>query len=161
MIFMDIQAHHSWMRGEFEISTDPARIDLAMVQEFLAESYWARGVPREVVQRSIEHSLCFGIYCEARQVGFARAITDCATFAYLADVFVIEEYRKRGLSKWLMECIRSHPDLQRLRRWTLITRDAHQLYRQFGFTELANPERWMEIHDMDVYRRRDPGAQEP
>ena len=150
----DSGSYHSWMQGEFEVSTDPGRIDLAMVYEFLTNSYWAHGVPREIVQRSIQHSLCFGIYRGVEQVGFARAITDYATFAYLADVFVIEPYRGRGLGKWLMECIRSHPQLQGLRRWSLITRDAHELYRQFGFTEVANPQRWMEIHDAEVYSSR-------
>lgn len=147
---MDI-AHHCWRWGEFEISTDPARIDLAAVHEFLTNSYWARGMPLEIVRRSIQYSICFGIYREAQQVGFARVITDCATFAYLGDVFVIESWRGRGLSKWLMECIRSHPALQGLRRWSLITRDAHRLYQQYGFTPLANPDGWMEIHDPDVY----------
>ena len=150
-------SYHSWRRGEFEISTDPGRIDLAVIYEFLTNSYWARGVPREIVQRSIRNSLCFGIYRGAQQAGFARAITDRATFAYLADVFVIEPYRGRGLGKWLMQCIRSHPQLQGLRRWSLITRDAHDLYRPFGFAEVANPERWMEIHDAQVYERYSPG----
>src|SRR5215467_15870098 len=107
-------SYQSWTQGEFEVSTDPARIDLSLVYEFLTNSYWARGVPREIVQRSIQHSLCFGIYRGAQQVGFARAITDFATFAYLADVFVIEPFRGRGLSKWLMECIMGHADLQGL-----------------------------------------------
>ena len=146
-------SYHSWTRGEFEISTDPGRIDLAMVYEFLTNSYWARGVPRQIVQRSIENSLCFGIYRGAQQAGFARTITDYATFAYLADVFVIEPHRGRGLGKWLMECIRSHPQLQGLRRWSLITRDAHGLYKQFGFRPLSQPERHMEIFDPDVYKR--------
>lgn len=154
----DLEASHSgsydsWTRGEFEVSTDPGRNDLAMVYEFLTNSYWARGVPREIVERSIQNSLCFGIYRGAQQAGFARTITDYATFAYLADVFVIETYRGRGLGKWLVECIRSHPQLQGLRRWSLITRDAHELYRPFGFAEVANPERWMEIHDAQVYER--------
>jgi GNAT superfamily N-acetyltransferase len=149
----DSGPYHSWTRGEFEINTDPGRIDLAMVYEFLTNSYWAGGVPREIVARSIQNSLCFGIYRGMQQVGFARAITDYATFAYVADVFVIQSYRGRGLGKWLMECIRSHPQLQGLRRWSLITRDAQDLYQQFGFVEVANPERWMEIHDPQVYER--------
>ena len=144
--------HCCWRRGEFEISTDPSRIDLPAVHQFLAVSYWAKGIPLAILRRALEHSLCFGIYEGARQVGFARAITDCATFAYVADVFVIEAYRGRGLAKWLMECIKGHPDLQRLRRWALITRDAHGLYRQCGFTPLSNPQGWMEIHHPDVYR---------
>jgi N-acetylglutamate synthase-like GNAT family acetyltransferase len=121
------------------------------VHQFLTNSYWAKGIPLETLQRAIQHSLCFGIYQDPRQVGFARAVTDQATFAYIADVFVIEPYRGRGLSKWLMECIKGHPDLQGLRRWSLITRDAHQLYQQFGFTRLSHPEAWMEIHDPGVY----------
>jgi len=103
------------------------------------------------VRRSIQHSLCFGIYQGGQQVGFARVITDRATFAYIGDVFVVESHRGKGLSKWLMQCIKSHPDLQGLRRWSLITRDAHGLYRQFGFTALKSPHNWMEIHDPNVY----------
>jgi GNAT superfamily N-acetyltransferase len=144
--------HHAWTQGEFEISTDPARIDLRAVHEFLTNSYWARGIPLETVQRSIENSLCFGIYQGNRQIGFARVVTDRATFAYLADVFVLPDYRGRGLSRWLMECIIAHPDLQGLRRWMLATQDAHGLYRQFGFSPLKAPERWMEIHRPDVYK---------
>ncbi len=143
--------HHAWTKGEFEISTDRARLDLGIVHGFLTNSYWARGIPLETVQRSIENSLCFGIYQSDRQIGFARVITDCATFAYLADVFVVPAYRGRGLSKWLMECIVQHPELQGLRRWMLATQDAHGLYRHYGFTELKSPERWMEIHRPDVY----------
>jgi GNAT superfamily N-acetyltransferase len=139
-------------RGEFEISTDPSRIDLAVVHGYLSASYWAKGIPLETVSRSIQNSLCFGIYRGNEQIGFARVITDRATFAYLADVFVLEAYRGRGLSKWLMECITAHPELQGLRRWSLATRDAHGLYRQFGFQDLKAPELWMEKHNPDVYR---------
>jgi GNAT superfamily N-acetyltransferase len=145
--------HSAWAKGEFQISTDPARIDLRAVHEFLTNSYWARGIPLETVQRSIENSLCFGIYHGDRQIGFARVITDRATFAYLADVFVLPDYRGRGLSKWLMECIIAHPDLQGLRRWMLATQDAHELYAQYGFSSLKAPERWMEIHRPDVYKK--------
>jgi N-acetylglutamate synthase-like GNAT family acetyltransferase len=105
------------------------------------------------VARSIKHSLCFGVYKSGKQVGFARVITDFATYAYIGDVFVLEEYRGRGLSKRLMQCIMEHPDLQGLRRWSLVTRDAHGLYSQFGFTGLKSPERHMEIHDSNVYKR--------
>jgi GNAT superfamily N-acetyltransferase len=143
--------HYSWAKKEFEVATDPARIDLRTVHEFLTNSYWARGIPLEIVQRSIENSLCFGIYHGDRQVGFARVITDRATFAYLADVFILGPWRGRGLSKWLMECILAHPDLQGLRRWMLATQDAHNLYAQYGFSPLKAPERWMEIHRADVY----------
>jgi len=149
--------HHTWTKGEFEISTDPARLDLNTVHGFLTASYWARGIPRQTVERSIENSLSFGIYHGARQVGFARVVTDRATFAYLADVFVIPDYRGRGLSKWMMECILAHPDLQGLRRWMLVTQDAHELYRNYGFVPLKAPERWMEIHRPDVYKKVEDG----
>jgi len=145
--------HQAWTKGEFQISTDPARIDLDTVHGFLTASYWARGIPRETVERSIENSLCFGIYHGDRQVGFARVVTDRATFAYLGDVFVLPDYRGHALSKWMMECIMAHSDLQGLRRWMLATQDAHGLYRQYGFTELKAPQRWMEIHSPDVYKR--------
>ena len=118
--------------------------------------YWAKGIPRETVVRSLESSLCFGVYCEGKQAGFARVISDFATYAYLGDVFVLEPYRGRGLAKWLMECIVAHPALQGLRRWTLATRDAHGLYAQFGFTPLELSDRWMERHDREVYARFRP-----
>jgi GNAT superfamily N-acetyltransferase len=141
-----------WTRGEFTISTDPARIDLDVVHGFLAGSYWAAGIPREVVRRSIAHALCFGVYHGDRQVGFARVITDRATFAYLGDVFVLDAYRGRGLAAWLLEVIHAHPELQDLRRWVLLTRDAHELYRKAGWTPLAAPDRYMERWFKDVYR---------
>lgn len=145
-----------WRNGEFVISTDRTRIDLETVHRFLSESYWAAGIPFEVFRRSIENALCFGIYKDEKQAGFARVVTDYATFAYLGDVFVLTEYRGRGLSKWLLRVIREHPDLQGFRRWTLATRDAHGLYRQFGFTALHSPDRWMEAWDPDVYSRNTP-----
>lgn len=141
-------------REGFTISTDREKLDRALIHEFLAASYWATGIPRETVDRSIEGSLCFGLYDGERQVGFARVITDRATFAYLADVFVVESHRGRGLAAWLMETILAHADLQGLRRWMLLTRDAHPLYRKVGFTELANPGRVMEKLDAKVYERR-------
>ena len=122
-----------FVRGPYAISTDPERLDRALIRDFLAGSYWAKGIPREVVDRSIAGALCFGVYEGSSQVGFARVITDRATFAYLADVFVLESHRGRGLAAWLMEVIRAHPDLQDLRRWILMTRDAHGLYEKFGF----------------------------
>jgi GNAT superfamily N-acetyltransferase len=143
--------YSQWTRGEFEITTDPARIDLKAVHAFLTTSYWAAGIPLETVKLSIRNSLCFSVYSCNRQVGFARVVTDRATFAYLGDVFVLPEYRGQSLSKWMMECITAHPELQGLRRWSLLTRDAHGLYRQFGFTELKSPERWMERHDPEIY----------
>jgi len=142
-------------RGEFLISTDPARLDLDVIHDFLTNCYWAKGVPREVVARSIEHSLCFGVYDgNGAQIGFARVISDFATIAYLGDVFMLESDRGRGLSKWMMECIMRHPALQNLRRWILLTRDAHGLYAQFGFTPLKSPDRYMELHRPDVYEIR-------
>jgi len=140
--------------GEFLISTDPARLDLDVIHNFLTNCYWARGIPREVVERSIEQALCFGIYDgSGAQVGFARVISDFATIAYVGDVFVLEPHRGRGLSKWLMECITQHPALQNLRRWILTTRDAHGLYAQVGFAPVKSPERYMERHDPNVYER--------
>ncbi|MEK9162943.1 MAG: GNAT family N-acetyltransferase, partial [Chloroflexota bacterium] len=123
-------------KDNFLISTDPSKIDLDAVHAYLVRSYWAEGIPREVVERSVKWSLCFGVYDDAKQIGFARVITDRATYAYIGDVYILEEYRGKGLSKWLMACIKAHPDLQSLRRWALATRDAHGLYKQFGFTEL-------------------------
>ena len=126
-------------RDEFVISTDPARLDLDVIHEFLTNCYWAKGISRDVVARSIKHALCFGIYDGSRaQVGFARVISDFATIAYLGDVFVLKSHRGRGLSKWMMECITQHPALQGLRRWILLTSDAHRLYAQFGFTALKS-----------------------
>jgi GNAT superfamily N-acetyltransferase len=140
--------------GAFLVSDDPALLDAGVIHAFLRESYWAAGIPREVVERSLRGSLCFGIYEGRKQVGFARCVTDRATFAYLADVFVLPSHRGRGLSKWLMACIAAHPDLQGLRRWNLVTRDAHGLYAQHGFTPVKYPERCMEKLDPDVYARR-------
>jgi GNAT superfamily N-acetyltransferase len=140
-----------YRRDDFLISTDQARLDLDVVHGFLTTSYWARGIPREVVAQSIANSLCFCVYEGGPQIGFARVVTDFATVAYLGDVFVLESYRGRGLSKWLMECIVQHPALQNLRRWILLTRDAHKLYSQFGFTPVKAPERYMEIHQPNIY----------
>lgn len=144
-----------WRRDGFLVSTDPALLDLYAIHGFLTNCYWAKGVPRDVVARSIEHSLCFGIYDgTGAQVGFARVISDFATIAYLGDVFVLESHRGRGLSKWMMECVMQHPALQGLRRWILLTGDAHGLYSKFGFTPVKAPERYMELHRQDVYEIR-------
>jgi GNAT superfamily N-acetyltransferase len=143
--------------GEIEISTDRARMDVDAIRAFLARSYWAEGIPREVVATAIDNSLCFGAFDGARQIGFVRVVTDYATFAYVADVYVLEEYRGRGISKTLMAAVRAHAGLQGLRRWHLATRDAHGLYRQFGFTALADPNRHMEIVDAEVYLRQRAG----
>ena len=139
-------------RGKFLISTDRARLDLDVIHGFLTNCYWAKGIPRETVARSIEHALCFGAYDgSGAQVGFARVISDFATIAYIGDVFVLDTHRRHGLGKWLMECITQHPALQGLRRWILTTRDAHGLYSQVGFTPVKFPERYMESHDPHVY----------
>jgi GNAT superfamily N-acetyltransferase len=150
---MQIEEHR---RDDFLISTDKSRLDVDAVHAFLSRSFWAQEIPREIVARSIEGSLCFGIYQGDQQVGFARVISDFATYAYLADVYVLEEFRGRGLSKWLMECIMHHPDLQGLKRWSLNTRDAHGLYTKYGFQPAAYPERMMEILDFDIYKRDAP-----
>ena len=142
----------TWRRGDYTISTDPGRLDLGLIHGFLSRSYWAEGIPLECVRRSIEHSLCFGLYDASGQVGFARVITDFATFAYVGDVFVVEGHRGRGLARWLMEVIGAHPRLQGFRRWVLLTRDAHGLYQRVGYTPLAAPERYMERRNPDVYR---------
>jgi GNAT superfamily N-acetyltransferase len=148
----DIVEHR---RGEFVVSTDRTRLDLDVIYAFLTNCYWAKGIPRDVVAKSIDHALCFGIYDGAgAQVGFARVVSDFATVAYLGDVFVLESHRGRGLSKWMMECIMQHPSLQGLRRWILLTRDAHGLYSQFGFTSVESPQKWMELHRRDVYEIR-------
>jgi GNAT superfamily N-acetyltransferase len=147
-----------WRQGEYRISDERSAVDLDVVYGFLSTSYWSEGVPRDVVARSIDYSLPFSLWWEPageppRQVAFARAVTDRATYAYVADVFVIEEFRGRGLSKWLMKVMVEHSELQGLRRWTLLTRDAHALYGQVGFTPIAKPDRYMERHDPEVYKK--------
>ena len=148
--FLNVQV---WQRGPYVVSTDKRRVDLATVHGFLTASYWAAGVPVEIVQRSIEHSLVFGVYQGQQQCGFARVITDFATFAYLADVFILEAFRGKGLGVWLMECIVTHPRLQGLRRWTLFTSDAHGLYEKVGFRRAASTERLMERVFPNIYQR--------
>jgi len=144
--------HH---RGAFTVSDDPARLDVDAIHDYLAHhSYWAQEIPREVLVKAIESSLCFGLYDGARQIGLARMITDRATFAYLCDVYVHPDYRGQGLGRWLMQCVMEHPDLAGHRRMHLVTRDAHELYRPLGFTEVASPERHMEIVRPDVYKKR-------
>lgn len=136
---------NEWRQGEYLISTDIGRLDIGLIHNFLANtSYWAEGRDLELVRRSIANSLNFGLYSGTQQVGFARVVTDYATFAWLADVFVLDDYRGQGLGKWLVEVIVSHPQLHGFRRWVLATRDAHELYRRFGFTELQDASRWME-----------------
>jgi GNAT superfamily N-acetyltransferase len=148
-------------RDHYVISTDQSRLDLKVIHDFLTNSsYWATGRSLETVKRSVENSLSFGLYENERQIGFARVVTDYATFAWLADVFVLDEFRGRGLGTWLVEVILSHPELQGFRRWTLATKDAHALYRRFGFSELKRPERWMERHDPATQERPDYWADE-
>lgn len=141
-------------REGFAITTETSFFNIEFIHAFLSKSYWAENIPLETVQRSIDNSLCFGVFHLGRQIGFARVITDKATFGYLADVFIDETYRGQGLSKWLMEEIMAHPDLQGLRRIMLATRDAHGLYAQFGFSELTFPERWMQIHKPGIYKQQ-------
>jgi GNAT superfamily N-acetyltransferase len=139
----------------YTIITDNAKMDIEVIHQYLSESYWAAGIPKEVVERSIANSLCFGIFYNEVQIGFARVVTDKATFAYLADVFILPEHRGKGLSKWMMEVIHAHPDVQGLRRWVLGTRDAHGLYEQFGWTVFTEEaaKRFMQKHNPDVYKK--------
>ncbi|SRR5258706_1983882 len=130
-------------KDSYTISTDPARLDIDAIADMLTRAYWAQGRTREMIARYVQHSLVFGIYHENKQIGLARIVSDYTTFAWLCDVFIHEDHRGKGLGKWLMETIHSHPDLQGLRRWLLATRDAHGLYEQFGWTLLDHPERWM------------------
>jgi GNAT superfamily N-acetyltransferase len=141
-----------WTRADYTISTDPARLQIEVIHAFLSRSYWATGVPRDVVVRSIQGSLPFGIYHGSQQVGFARVISDQATFAYVADVFVLESHRGQGLARWLMRSILQTPELQDLRRWLLVTRDAHSIYRDVGFSPVDQPEGFMEIVRRDLYQ---------
>jgi len=131
-------------RESFTISTDPARLDIDAIADMLTRAYWAKGRTREVIALYLQYSLTFGVFEGDRQIGLARIVSDYTTFAWLCDVFIHENYRGFGLGKWLMETVHNHPDLQGLRRWMLATRDAHGLYEQYGWTPLANAERWME-----------------
>jgi N-acetylglutamate synthase-like GNAT family acetyltransferase len=139
-------------RQEYVISTDPAKFDLDAIHAYLVRAYWSQGIPRKTVECAVANSLCFALLHGKAQIGFARIVTDSATFAYLCDVYILEDYRGKGLSKWLMECVMGHPSLQGLRRFSLATRDAHGLYHQFGFRELGKPEVIMEILRPDIYR---------
>jgi GNAT superfamily N-acetyltransferase len=146
------------MPRDYFISCDPARLDLGVIHDFLAQSYWAKSIPKALVERSIQNSLCFGVYHGAAQVGFARIVTDKATFAYLCDVFILPAHRARGLSKALVSAVVAHPELQGLRRWNLVTIDAHSLYEPFGFKAVAQPERYMEILRHNIYLEGQPPA---
>lgn len=141
-----------WKQGEFTISTDRDRLQIEAIHRFLSEeSYWANKRTKEQTETAIKNSLPFGVYTGENQIGFARVVTDYATFAYLGDVYILEEYRGQGLSKWLMEAIIDHPALQGFRRWVLATKDAHTLYEKYGFTPLKHPARWMEKAAPDAY----------
>lgn len=151
------------VKAGFLISTNKADLDIHFIHDYLSnETYWAKNIPAEIVEKSIEGSICFGLYVNntknisvKKQIGFARVVTDCATFGYIADVFIIENYRGRGLAKWLMEVIMNHPGLQGLRRWMLATKDAHGLYAKFGFLPLDKPERIMEFKPFEAYPETD------
>ncbi|MCO5947542.1 GNAT family N-acetyltransferase [Mucilaginibacter flavidus] len=137
----------AFLKKNYKISTDKGLLDFELIYNYLdQESYWAQGIPAETLKKAIKGSLCFGVYHEGKQAGFARVVTDNATFAYICDVFILSGYRRIGLSKWLVQTIVKHPGLQGLRRWSLATADAHGLYKQFGFSELSKPQNWMEIH---------------
>jgi GNAT superfamily N-acetyltransferase len=139
--------------SNFSVSTDKSKLDLAMIHNFLKNSYWAEDIPIALVEKSITNSFCFGVYEDNKQVGFARVITDYTTFAYVGDVFILEGYRGQGLGKLLVKSILEHPELQGLRKWLLGTRDAHELYRQYGFQNLARPDVYMEISNPKIYKR--------
>ncbi len=142
----------NYRRGKYTISTDKSLLQIDVIQRYLSEeSYWAENRTKEQTLNAIDNSLCFGLYESDKQIGFARVVSDHATFAYLGDVFVLPGHQGQGLGNWLMDTIVAHPDLQGLRRWILATRDAHQLYEKFGFTELKHPERWMEKAAPDAY----------
>jgi hypothetical protein len=147
------EAVASWRRSDCEVSTDRARLDIALVHGWIAtQSYWAAGIPRETFERAVANSLPFGVYRGTQQVGFARVVTDRATYAYLCDVWIDAPGRGAGLGKWLVECVLAHPDLQQLRRHCLMTRDAHALYAGFGFKPMPDPTRYLEIHRPEVYQ---------
>lgn len=143
----------AFIKKGYQISTDKSLLDFDRVHKYLSEdSYWAQGMPVETLRKVIENSICFGVYFQKQQVGFATVITDKATFAYIGNVFILPEHRGHGLSKWLMQTILAYPELQGLRRWSLATADAHGLYKQFGFTEISRPDRWMEIYNPGIYK---------
>jgi GNAT superfamily N-acetyltransferase len=141
-------------KDEFCISTDKTKLDVDSIHGFLStKAYWCLNIPKDTVQKAIQNSRCFGVYQNKKQIGFARVISDFSTIAYLGDVYILEEYRGKGLSKWLIETIMSDPNLQGLRRWILLTGDAHGLYRQFGWTNIGEPDKWMTVHDKNVYSK--------
>ncbi len=145
----------SYIKDNYTISTDKSKLDISVIHDFLSTSYWSEDIPMEIVQKAIGNSLCFGLYCGSKQIGFARMISDYATFAYLADVFIVLEERGKGLSKWLMGCILKHKELQGLRNICLLTRDAHSLYAQYGFENLFKPQNFMTIKKDNFYKKRE------
>lgn len=141
-------------RGEYTVSSDPARMDIDAIHGYLSRAYWCEGMPRATLERAMRYSLCFGLFEAERQIGFVRVVTDYTTFAYVCNVFVLESHQRKGLGAWLMQSVMQHPDLQGLRRWHLTTRDAHPLYRKVGFTLLSKPERHMEVFTADIHKLR-------
>lgn len=140
-----------WQHNELTVTDESSAVDMDVVYEFLRNAYWCKNIPKERLLKSLQNSMTFSAFLNGKQVGFARVISDCATIAYLGDVFVLEEHRGKGISKFLMQCIVDHPELQSLRRWLLATSDAHALYKKYGFTNLARSEIFMERHDSNVY----------
>ena len=151
--------HTEWKQNNLIVTTNPARQDVDAIHAFLTRAYWCENIPREIVERAVRNSLCFGLFDGAAQVGLARVVTDYATYAYLCDVYVLESHRGHGLGKWLIECVMAHSQLQGLRRFNLATRDAHELYKPFGFQPLAKPESHMEKHKPDIYKTAAAGGQ--
>ena len=151
MMFNSSEVKNNLIKQGYSINTDRSKLNIKIIHDYIStKSYWGKGRSLEVVKKSIDNSFCFGIYFKDDMIGFARVVTDYATFAWIADVFILQEHRGKGLSKWLMETILNHPELQGFRRWVLSTKDAHELYRKFGFRELNKPERWMERPDPNM-----------
>jgi len=146
-------AFPSYHKDDFTVVTDPSKLDVVAIHRYLTRAYWSEGLPPHIVEKALANSLCFGLFQGTQQIGLARVVTDRATYAYLCDVYVLEEFRGKGLGVWLMECVTSHPDLQGLRRFSLATRDAHGLYEKFGFAALKKPQSLMEIVHHDIYLR--------
>lgn len=143
-----------WHKDAYLISDNPEDLDYDVIHRFLSQSYWAEKIPRNIVEELCKNSLCFGIYLDGGQVGFGRLITDYATFAFVSDVFVLEEHRNRGLADWMLVCMKEHPRMQGLRRWMLATKDAHALYSKHGFVPMKNPDWFMEKAKPDIYKRQ-------
>jgi GNAT superfamily N-acetyltransferase len=143
-------------KDDYLLTTDKSKLDLKMIHDFLAhESHWAKNIPFDRVKKSIENSLNFGLFYQGKQIGFARVISDFSTIAYLGDLFILKEHRGKGLSRWMLEEIMNHPDLSGLRRWILVTKEEHDVYQQYGWAMVARPENWMEIHDPEIYTKKE------